>query len=266
MNLKLKLICALLFCFSFFNMKGQTKTETVQQGQDRLKNFVTKNDPADEPYRKEMYKHYLVTHNLAPPFINNSWELPNSTNHINSTEYYKEEEKKRKEFGGIGASLYAGTYCMKITKISYNELGQMIRDIEDCLFYVVDGKVGYGLDNYLECHECTPQSVGGVKVPPLFLVGDAPCTRVDFVERFYKYYVVKRRDPEKWLEVINQKNTNGETLLDFMKTLETHGNFNTDETRACAIEIIKFVCEHGGVHAFDKGSSTLDFCEGLKSK
>ena len=84
--------------------------------------------------------------------------------------------------------------------------------------------------------------------------------------RVYKYYVVKRRDPEKWLEVINQKNTNGETLLDFMKTLETHGNFNTDETRACAKEIIKFVCEHGGVHAFDKGSSALDFCEGLKSK
>lgn len=288
MNLKLKLICALLFCFSFFNTIGQTKTETVQQGQDRLNNFVTKNDPADEPYRKEMYKKYIENHHDdTGPDGPHYAKLPNSTthsiaelkeynfawDHLHNNSYTdslkyrtiirRNEIMEDDNVTNVGLANYIGTYCMKMTKITYNELGQMLRDIDNT--WKVQPYPEYPVDAYLESCICYPQAAKDVRVPPLFLVGEAPCSRAGFLERFYKYYVVKRRDPEKWLEVINQKNTNGETILDFFKTLETSAVFNTDETRACEKEIIKFVCEHGGVHAFGKGTKD-DYCECLKNE
>lgn len=270
MNLKLNLICALLFCFSFFKGIGQTAEENVKELAkcfDYVNSypFVTKNNPADEPYRQELYKRHLeavkVIHGKLP--TNDLWKLPNSNTH--SISELKSYRKNGRETSGLTASNFSETYCMKITKISYNELGQMIRDIEDCLFYGDGGNVGYGADNFFECSDCTPQAVGGVNVPPLFLVGEAPCARMGFLARVYQYYILKRKEPEKWIEVINSKNTNGETILDFFKTLETHGNYNTDETRACAKEDIKFICEHGGVHAFGKGTKD-DYCECLKNK
>jgi len=288
MNLKLNLICTLLFCFSFLKGIGQTKAETVQQSQERLNTFVTKNDPADEPYRKEMYKKYIENHHDDTSADGPQWDkLPNSS--TNSVEELKEYvfasthlynnnnsyadslkyrtilrlNKIKKRDSTVGLDVYIETYCMKITKITINELGQMLRDIDNT--WKVQPYPEYPVDAYLESCICYPQAAKDVRVPPLFLVGEAPCSRADFLERFYKYYIVKRRDPERWLEVINQKNTNGETILDFLTTLERNGAYSTDETRACAKEIKKFVCEHGGVHAFEKGTKD-DYCGGLKNK
>lgn len=289
MNLKLKLICALLFCFSFFNGIGQT--ETLVEREVRLMKFVTKNDPADEPYRKEMYKKFIENHHDDTSADGPQWDkLPNSsTNSIEELKEYNHAsivfydrasnnysyadslrylkilhlDKLSKGENRVHLANYISTYCMKMTKITYNELGQMLRDIDNT--WKVLPYPEYPVDAYLESCICDPQAVGGVKVPPLLLIGEAPCSRVDFLQRVYKYYVIKRRDPEKWLEVINQKNTNGETILDFIKTLERNGNYNTDETRACAKEIEKFICEHGGVHAFGKGTKD-DYCECLKNK
>lgn len=277
MNLKLKLICALLFCFSFFNMIGQT--ETLAEREVRLMKFVTKNDPSEELYRKELYINYLkkhldqgelllksMTEKELESFLKINCDgyynvLPSSFNNTNNFS----EINRQLNMPTIHEIQYAETYCMKITKITYNELGDLLRMIDNDMPSCDGKKTRYGNDDFFECCVCIPQAAGGVKVPPLFLVGEAPCSRGEFLERVYKYYAVKRREPEKWIEVINSKNTNGETILDFFKTLETHGNFNTDETRACAREDIKFICEHGGVHAFGKGTKE-DYCECLKNE
>ena len=236
-----------------------------------------------------MYKKYIENHHDDTSADGPQWDkLPNSS--TNSIEELKEYvfagnqlynnnnisyadslkyrtilrlNKIKKGDSEIGLPFYIETYCMKITKITINELGQMLRDIDNT--WKVQPYPEYPVDAYLESCVCYPQATKDVRVPPLLLVGEAPCSRVDFLERFYKYYVIKRRDPEKWLEVINQKNTNGETILDFLTTLERNGAYNTDETRACAKEIKKFVCEHGGVHAFGKDTKD-DYCECLKNE
>ena len=139
----------------------------------------------------------------------------------------------------IGFDNYLETYCMKYTKITFNELGQMIRDLKD---------TNYPVDDYFMKAGCTPQAVGGVKTPMIQLTGEAPCSRGEFPQRIFKYYNEKIKKPELWLKVVNSLNTNGETYLDFLDTLETHGNFNTDETRECAKKLISYACQTGGVY------------------
>lgn len=140
---------------------------------------------------------------------------------------------------GIGFDNYLETYCMKYTKITYNELGQMIRDLKD---------TNYPVDDFFMKAGCTPQAVGGVKTPMIQLTGEAPCSRGEFPQRIFKYYNEKIKKPELWLKVVNALNTNGETYLDFLDTLETHGNFNTDETRACAKKLVEYACQTGAVY------------------
>ncbi len=143
---------------------------------------------------------------------------------------------------------YHDDYCMKYEQIERNELNQMIRDLKD---------TPYPTDDYFLIAGCKPQMVGGVKVPMLHLTAEDPCSRVEYPQIIHKYFTVKRKEPKLWLEVVNAKNTKGETFLDYIEHLKRERILNSDESLECADQLIEFACKTGGVYAkFDKTCPT----------
>ena len=100
---------------------------------------------------------------------------------------------------------YLDGYCMKYTHIEKTELNQMIRDLKE---------TPYEVDAYFTTAGCKPQKVGGIKSPMIQLTAEDACYRAEYPQIIHKYYTVKRKDPKMWLEVVNAKNSNGETYLD----------------------------------------------------
>jgi hypothetical protein len=141
---------------------------------------------------------------------------------------------------------YIGTLCIKYTQIIANELGQTIRDLKE---------TPYPVEDYLQKAECKPEQVGGIKSPVIHLTAEAPCGRIEFPEIIHKYYTVKRKEPALWLKVINSKNTDGETYLDYIEKVRDHNLYNTTEAKECVNQLIRFACKTGAVYSKVKNIS-----------
>jgi hypothetical protein len=135
---------------------------------------------------------------------------------------------------------YLDGYCMKFEHIEKNELNQMIRDLKE---------TGYPVDDFFTKAGCRLQKLGGTKSPMLHLAAEAPCSRVEYPQIIYKYYAIKRKDPKLWLEVVNAKNTKGETYLDYIENLNKQNQFLTTDARECADQLIAFACKTGAVYS-----------------
>jgi hypothetical protein len=135
---------------------------------------------------------------------------------------------------------YMDLYCLKYTQISRNELNQMIRDIKE---------TPYNIDDYFLKAKCEPQKAAGVKMTMLQLTAEAPCTRAEYPQIIYKYYTVKRQEPKLWLEVLNSKNTKGETYLDYIELLVQNNEYSTKDGKECISQLVQFACKTGGVYS-----------------
>ncbi len=141
---------------------------------------------------------------------------------------------------------YQTLYCLKYAQIQKNFLTQMIRDIQE---------TKYPVDDFFLKAGCDPQKVGGLKSPMIHLTVEAPCARVDFPEIIYKYYTIKRKEPKLWLEVINSKNSNGETYLDYIDKLIQKNSFYNDDSKACVSQLVDFACKTGGLYSKTKNKN-----------
>jgi hypothetical protein len=133
-----------------------------------------------------------------------------------------------------------GYLCMKYTQIEKTEVNQMIRDLKD---------TGYAVDDYFLGVECNTDNFAKTKTPILQLAAEAPCGRVEYTEIVHKYYAVKRKDPAMWQQIINTKNTNGETYLDYIEHLLRKNVYSTDESKACVAKLVSFACSTGAVYS-----------------
>jgi len=111
-------------------------------------------------------------------------------------------------------------------------------------------------EEFFQVAACHPRKVnGGVKSPILHLTAEAPCTRIEYPKIIYNFY--KKENPTLWEKIVNSKNTNGETYLDFIETLDDQEEFNTDSTKECAKKLIEFACKTGGKYSkYDKKCPT----------
>jgi len=133
------------------------------------------------------------------------------------------------------------TYCMKFTYIVRNQVASFIKDLED---------TPYPVDDYFQVAGCRQKSWGGdVLSPMMHLVADDPAGRVEFPEVIYKYYTIKRKDPALWLAAVNAKNTEGETVLDYLDHCVTIGNFFSEGSKSAVARITEFLCSKGGVYS-----------------
>lgn len=132
-------------------------------------------------------------------------------------------------------------YCMQFTQIPQEMVGSMIKELE---------KTEYPVDKYLSDPIC--QSAGystSVKSPMIHSIADDVNKREEFLNNIWLYYSKKLKTPQVFDEIINSKNTKGETLLDYIETMKTKNQYPIAEQQPPLQKIIQMLCDHGGVYA-----------------
>ncbi|WP_343582803.1 hypothetical protein [Herbaspirillum sp.] len=139
-------------------------------------------------------------------------------------------------------SSYQDGYCMKFTYIVRNQVAGFLKELEE--------ETPYPIDDYFQTAGCRQKGWGGdVLSPMMHLIGDDPAGRVEFAEVIYKYYTIKRKDPQLWLAAVNARNTLGETVLDYLDHLVAIQSFYAPESKNAVAQITAFLCAKGGVYA-----------------
>lgn len=137
---------------------------------------------------------------------------------------------------------YQEIFCMKFSQISENEVASLILEMEKTPYQPVD--------DYFTSAACTPRGWGGgIKSPMAQAIADDPSGRTKMLETFWKYYSKKRKEPSKFLDLVNAKNTQGETLLDYIETMFQRGMYSSEESKESVQQIVKLACSRGAVYS-----------------
>jgi hypothetical protein len=136
---------------------------------------------------------------------------------------------------------YQDIFCMKFSQIEGNSVGLTIKEAEATPFPV---------DDYFKKPACQPEGYSpSVKAPLAHIIADSPSKRVGFLESFWLYYSKKRKDPSRFFDFVNAKNTKGETLLDYIESMNKEGNYLSEGSQASIVKIISFACSHGAIYS-----------------
>ena len=131
-------------------------------------------------------------------------------------------------------------YCMKYALIEWQHIITILREME---------ATPYPLDSYFQTAACQPDGYGDdVKSPIAHVVADDTCKREKFLNMMWLYYTKKRNDPTKFTEILNARNTRGETLLDYLESQRVRDKYN-EELQESADKIIAFACSHGAKYS-----------------
>lgn len=144
------------------------------------------------------------------------------------------EEKNTKED-------YQYIFCHRFVNIDANLVGYTLKEMEATSFSV---------EELLNEPTCQPEKYSAaVKSPMSHIIADDPSKRVGWVESFWLYYSKKRKEPAKFLDFVNAKNTEGETLLDYLETMINRGEYPSEGSKASIAKIIASACSHGAVYS-----------------
>lgn len=136
---------------------------------------------------------------------------------------------------------YQYIFCHKFDQIEWQSVASLItKEMEPS---------GYSVEDFFRTPECQPGGYSdAVKSPILHVIADDPSKRVKFLDIIWNYYSKKRNDPAKFAEVVNAKNTEGETLLDYIETRKKNENYATI-MKADLEKIVAVACSHGAVYS-----------------
>lgn len=142
--------------------------------------------------------------------------------------------------GGQTQKFISQGYCMQFTQIPQEMVGTMIKELET---------TGYPVEKYLTDPICQPDGYSvSVKSPMIHAVADDVNKREEFLNNIWLYYSKKRKQPEVFEQVINAKNTKGETLLDYIEKLRAQNAYSIAGQQPPLEKIIAMLCSHGGVY------------------
>jgi len=155
-----------------------------------------------------------------------------------------------KQSGGMGRSPaeeriskedYRDIFCHRFSQIDANLVGYTLKEIE---------ATTYSVEEILNAPTCQPEGYSAaVKSPMSHIIADDVSKRVGWLESFWLYYSKKRKDPSKFLDFINAKNTEGETLLDYLETMISRGEYPSEGSKASIVKIINSACSHGAIYS-----------------
>lgn len=130
--------------------------------------------------------------------------------------------------------------CLDFKNMERQEISSNISTFE---------KSEYPIDKVIQTANCRPSKVGGgARVPMLQMAADDIGKKVEYPEVFYKYYKMKRKQPELFAEAINAKNTLGHTLLDYIAYLQEQGKY-APSAKSDIDRMLAFACSHGGIYS-----------------
>lgn len=108
-------------------------------------------------------------------------------------------------------------------------------------------------EEFLTTPVCQPSVYSTVvKSPMIHIVADDITKREEFLQNIWLYYSKKRKQPEIFDQIINAKNTKGETLLDYLETNKQRNQYTFDTQQEALKKVIAMLCSHGGVYAVRK--------------
>lgn len=137
---------------------------------------------------------------------------------------------------------YQDGFCMQFEVTSMNSLGGFIRELEE--------STPYSIDDYLQHPGCSQAGYAHtVKSPMLHLIADNVHKHDEALQKFHKYYNVKRKDNSLWLAAVNAKNTEGETVLDYFELRRRQHNYPSEISRKVVASIVAFACSKGAVYS-----------------
>ncbi len=141
----------------------------------------------------------------------------------------------------VPESDYQIRFCLQFSNIEWQIITTMLEDMQ---------ATPYPLDDYFKTPACQPEGYSNVVKSPLaHLIGDDPSKRVKFLDIMWLYYNKKRKDPSKFAEMVNAKNTEGETLLDYLESMRVKGKYTIEGSKNSVAQIISMACSHGAAYS-----------------
>ena len=135
-------------------------------------------------------------------------------------------------------------YCIKFSQISQEFVGATIRDME---------KTPIPPEEFLTARLCQPTFYSiNIKSPMIHGIADDITKREEFLQNIWLYYSKKRKQPEIFDQIINSKNSLGETLLDYLETRKNDNSYVFDTQKAAYTKIVTLLCSRGAVYSFHK--------------
>lgn len=118
--------------------------------------------------------------------------------------------------------------------------------------------VNGSIDLYFLEAGCNPGDIGRTLSPISHLVAEYPGSRLEHLEVLRKYFLEKKKDG-LFVKMLNAKNTQGHTTLDYVQFLKDNGKYI--ESQKEAIEnLINYLCTNGGKYSVYSSKS----CSGLQ--
>lgn len=112
-----------------------------------------------------------------------------------------------------------------------------------------NGKV----DNYFLEAGCNPDNLGSARVPLAQIAAELPTDRLDHLEAVRKYFIETKKDG-LFVKMLNAKNTEGHTTLDYLNYLVENRKFSQTQIDA-SVGFKNYLCSHGAVYSVYKNKS-----------
>lgn len=149
--------------------------------------------------------------------------------------------------GTFMGNLYA--YCMDFPGDIRGAKTLKKRVISEMEKNAPNGKI----DSYFLEAGCNPDNLGSARVPLAQIAAELPSDRLEHLEVIKKYFIEKKKDG-LFTKMLNAKNTQGHTTLDYLNYLLVNKKF--DQTQIDASEKFKnYLCSHGAVYSHYKNKS-----------
>ena len=140
-------------------------------------------------------------------------------------------------------------YCVTFSVIPQELVGKTIKEME---------QTPIPPEEFLTRPVCRVTGYSeNIKTPMLHIIADDITKREEFLQNIWLYYSKKRKQPEIFNEAINAKNSDGETLLDYIENLRSRDKYIFEDQIKAMNKVIKMLCEHGGVYAVSKEKSCV---------
>jgi hypothetical protein len=143
---------------------------------------------------------------------------------------------------------YANMFCLKMG--GPYSTPQTPREFRKKILDEMNGPdtVAY-FDDFWKVPACEPRYIASTMSPLIHFVAENSTDRLFMLKELCKYYLEVRKRPDIWAAIVNVKNTEQQTSLDYMEYILIHKRNIPEELPGIA-DYIDFLCANGGVYAF----------------
>nr|BDT28189.1 hypothetical protein BHI3_16550 [Bacteriovorax sp. HI3] len=142
--------------------------------------------------------------------------------------------------------IYLSAYCMTVPGLrgekDFNK--KMLDSMKET---AVNGNI----DGYWQEAGCEPMYIAQTMSPLIHVIAENSTDRMQYMLYLKKYYTNKK-DPGTFRKIINSKNSQGQTVLDYIQYAFNNRRFANIEEKGLN-EFIKFLCENGAEYSKSPG-------------